>query len=305
MAVYTPVGEAALERFLAGYRLGCLLRFEPIPEGIDNTNYLLETGSGRYVLTLFESRIDPGDLPFFVDLMDYLAVRGVPCPAPVRRLDGTSLAPLAGRTALIVTFLEGERDPRAFRAIGEALARLHLAGAGFPSRRSNDLGPDGWRRLAALTSGRADEVTAGLAEYIAAALGELAQTWPAELPGGAIHADLFPDNAVFRDGAVSGIYDFYFACTDALAYDLAITQVAWAVDAKGRFDTHAAVEMQEGYEAVRPLESAELHALPTLRRGAALRFLLTRLHDWLYPAPAALMTPKDPLEYMRKLGELP
>ena len=227
-----------------------------------------------------------------------------PCPAPVRRLDGACLAPLAGRTALIVTFLEGERDPSAFRAIGEALARLHLAGAGFPSRRPNDLGPEGWRRLAALTSGRADEVAAGLAEYIAEALGELAGTWPADLPGGAIHADLFPDNAVFRDSAVSGIYDFYFACTDALAYDLAITQVAWAADTQGRFDAHAAAEMQQGYESARPLVSAELRALPKLRRGAALRFLLTRLHDWLNPAPAALMTPKDPLEYMRKLGGL-
>ena len=304
MAVYTPVGDAALERFLSGYRLGALLRFEPIPEGIDNTNYLLEASSGRYVLTLFENRIDPADLPFFVDLMDYLAVRGVPCPAPVRRRDGTSLAPLAGRTALIVTFLEGERDPRAFRAIGEALARLHLAGAGFPLSRDNDLGPEGWRRLAALTSCRADEVAPGLARRIAEALAELAGTWPEGLPGGAIHADLFPDNAVFRDGAVSGIFDFYFACTDALAYDLAIAQVAWTVDLDGRFDADAAAEMQEGYEAVRPLEPAELSALSKLRRGAALRFLLTRLHDCLYPAPAALMTPKDPLEYLRKLDGL-
>lgn len=304
MAVYTPVGEAALERFLAGYRLGAVRRFEPIPEGIDNTNYLLETSSGRYVLTLFETRIDPADLPFFVDLMDYLAVRGVPCPAPVRRSDGTSLAPLEGRTALIVTFLEGDRDPGAYRAIGKALGRLHLAGEGFPSRRSNDLGPEGWRRLAALTCARADEVAPGLERRIAGALTDLAGHWPEGLPAGAIHADLFPDNAVFRNGAVSGIYDFYFACTDALAYDLAIAQVAWTVDPEGRFDARASAEMQAGYEAVRPLEPAEGAALPHLRRGAALRFLLTRLHDWLYPAPAALMTPKDPLEYLRKLDGL-
>ena len=304
MAVYTPVGEAALERFLAGYRLGGLLLFEPIPEGIDNTNYLLETSSGRYVLTLFENRIDPADLPFFVELMDYLSARGVPCPAPVRRLDGATLAPLAGRTALIVTFLEGGRDPTAFCAVGKALARLHVAGAGFPSRRRNDLGPEGWRRLAALTSARADDVAAGLAGRIAEALAELDETWPENLPGGAIHADLFPDNAVFRDGAVSGIYDFYFACTDALAYDLAITQVAWTVDTQGGLDAEAAAAMQSGYETVRPLEPAERRALPELRRGAALRFLLTRLHDWLFPAPAALMTPKDPLEYLRKLDGL-
>ena len=304
MAVYTPVGEAALERFLADYRLGDVQRFEPIAEGIDNTNYLLETSSGKYVLTLFESRIDPADLPFFVELMDYLAVRSVPCPAPVRRSDGTSLSSLAGRKALIVTFLEGERDPGAFRAIGEALARFHLAGEGFPSRRPNDLGPAGWRRLAGLTSDRADEVAPGLARQISGILETLTLTWPESLPDGAIHADLFPDNAVFRDGAVSGIYDFYFACTDALAYDLAIAQVAWTVDMEGRFDARAGARMQEGYEAVRPLEPAELQALPTLRRGAALRFLLTRLHDWLYPAPAALMTPKDPLEYLRKLEGL-
>ena len=304
MAVYTPVGESALERFLAGYRLGGVHRFEPIPEGIDNTNYLLEASSGRYVLTLFENRIDPADLPFFVDLMDYLAVRGVPCPAPVPRRDGTKLAPLAGRTALIVTFLEGERDPGAFRAIGEALARLHLAGAAFPSRRANDLGPAGWRRLAALTAGGADEVAPGLAQRIAEALTELAGDWPEGLPCGAIHADLFPDNAVFRNGAISGIFDFYFACTDALAYDLAIAQVAWTMDPEGHFDAGAAAEMQDGYEAGRALEPAELRALPKLRRGAALRFLLTRLHDWLCPAPAALMTPKDPLEYLRKLNGL-
>lgn len=304
MAVYTPVGEAALERFLAEYRLGGLQRFEPIPEGIDNTNYLLETSSGRYVLTLFENRIDPADLPFFVALMDYLSARGVPCPSPMRRKDGASLAPLAGRTALIVTFLEGERDPGAFRAIGEALARLHLAGTGFRAARPNDLGPQGWRRLAALTSGRADEVGPGLAACIADTLKDLSGIWPEGLPGGAIHADLFPDNAVFRGGAVSGIYDFYFACTDAFAYDLAIAQVAWAMDPEGRFDTRAAAEMEKGYETARPLEAAELRALPALRRGAALRFLLTRLYDWLYPAPAALMTPKDPLEYLRKLDGL-
>ena len=304
MAVYTPVADAALERFLTGYRLGAVLRFEPIPEGIDNTNYLLEASSGWYVLTLFESRINPADLPFFVDLMDYLAVRGVPCPAPVPRIDGTRLAPLAGRPALIVTFLEGERDPGAFRAIGEALARLHLAGGGFPSSRSNDLGPEGWRRLAALTCARADEVAPGLARRIAEMLKELAGIWPAGLPDGAIHADLFPDNAVFRDGKVSGIYDFYFSCTDMLAYDLAIAQVAWTMSPAGQFDARAAAEMQEGYEAARPLEAAELGALATLRRGAALRFLLTRLHDWLHPAPAALMTPKDPLEYLRKLDGL-
>ena len=304
MAVYTPVGEAALERFLAGYRLGALRRFAPIPEGIDNTNYLLEAASGRYVLTLFEHRVNPADLPFFVGLMDYLAARGAPCPAPVRRRDGRRLAPLAGRTALVVTFLEGERDPWARRAIGEALARLHLAGSGFPLKRRNELGPQGWRRLAARTSARAGEVAAGLAERIDAALRGLADAWPANLPGGAIHADLFPDNAVFRDGAVSGIYDFYFACTDQFAYDLAIAQAAWAVDAEGRFDAGAAAELQEGYESARPLEPAELSALPVLRRGAALRFLLTRLHDRLYPAPAALMTPKDPLEYLRRLEEL-
>ncbi len=304
MAVYTPVDEVMLERFLAGYRLGSLQHFEPIPEGIDNTNYLLEASSGRYVLTLFERRVDPKDLPFFVDLMDYLAVRGVPCPAPVRRRDGSTLAPLGGRMALIVTFLEGGRDPAAFRAVGGALARLHLAGAGFPAARANDLGPEGWRRLAALTAARADEVAPGLARRIGDALADLNGTWPTKLPIGAIHADLFPDNAVFTDGAISGIYDFYFACTDALAYDLAVTQVAWTVDPDGRFDAQAAAEMQEGYEAVRPLESAELDALPKLRRGAALRFLLTRLYDWLYPEPAALMIPKDPLEYLRKLDGL-
>ncbi len=304
MAVYTPVGGEELERFLAGYALGPVRRLEPIPEGIDNTNYLLETAAGRHVLTLFERRIRPRDLPFFVALMEHLAAGGAPCPMPVRRRDGAALVPLAGRTALIVTFLEGERDPTAFGPIGAALARLHLAGAGFRPARANDLGFEGWRRLAGITRERADEVAPGLAHRIGQALGELEGRWPEGLPTGAIHADLFPDNAVFRNGAVSGIYDFYFACTDSLAYDLAIAQLAWAAEPDGRFDGGAADELAQGYESVRPLAPEERRALAQLRRGAALRFLLTRLHDWLFPAPAVLLAPKDPLEYLRKLDGL-
>lgn len=304
MAVYTPIDRAGLDRILAGYDLGEVLDFRPIPEGVENTNYELGTARGRFVLTLFERRVRIRDLPFFISLMEHLAGRGIPCPVPVPRRDGGRLSHYADRAALIVTFLPGRADPTAHRAIGGALADMHLAGAGFAPTRGNDLGPAGWRRLAASIGKEADRFAPGLHRRITGELDALLRHWPDNLPVGAIHADLFPDNAFIEDGRVTGIFDFYFACTDALAYDLAITQVAWAMDGDGRLDRAAMRELEAGYSRRRPLEPAERDALPCLRHGAALRFLLTRLHDALHPAPGALVSPKDPLEYLRKLDGL-
>ncbi|MBX9633351.1 MAG: homoserine kinase [Magnetospirillum sp.] len=311
MAVYTEVSDEELEEFVAGYDIGEVLSFKGIAEGVENSNYLLQTDRGNYILTLYEKRTKPEDLPFFLGLMEHLAARGLACPTPLHGRDGQSLRELCGRPAAIVTFLTGMSARRLTlahcAALGEAMAELHLKGADFPQSRNNDLSVAGWRPLFEAAKARADEVKPGLAEFIEAELAALEQEWPQALPMGVIHADLFPDNVFFRaDKAthaenVSGLIDFYFACTDALAYDIAICLNAWCFEPDGSFNATKAMLMLNGYRKVRPLSVDELQALPLLARGAAMRFLLTRLYDWLNTPAGAFVKRKDPLEYYRKL----
>ncbi|MFG1299205.1 homoserine kinase [Xanthobacter sp. V3C-3] len=305
MAVYTDVAPAELEAFLAGYDTGTLTSFHGIAEGVENSNFLVQTTSGSYILTLYEKRVRREDLPFFIGLMQHLAARGLSCPQPVARRSGEMLSELAGRPAAMVTFLPGVsvRRPTAEHCaeLGRGLARLHLAGADFPMRRANNLSVSGWRPLFEAAHGLADTVAPGLASAIAAELAALEASWPAGLPDGVIHADLFPDNAFFLDDHLSGIIDFYFACTDFLAYDVAICLNAWCFEADGAYNVTKGRALLAGYEAVRPLSDMEKAALPRLARGAALRFLLTRLVDWLNVPEGALVKPKDPLEYLKKL----
>ncbi len=305
MAVYTEVEPGELRRFLAAYDLGELVALVGIREGVENTNFRLETTLGRFILTIYEKRVDPADLPFFLGLMLHLAEHGLPCPLPVRGRDGAMLRRLAGKPAAIVSFLEGKSvrriEPVHCAAVGGALASLHLAGRGFPLRRPNALGPEGWRRLLEATGARADEVAPGLAQELAAELETLERRWPGGLPAGVIHADLFPDNVFFEGERVSGLIDFYFACDDLLAYDLAICLNAWCFESDGAFNVTKARALLVGYEARRALLPEEIEALPILARGAALRFLATRLYDWLNRVPGALVKPKDPLEYLAKL----
>jgi len=308
MAVYTAVEPEALGAFLARYDIGRAVALTGIPQGIENSNYRLDTDRGRFVLTLFERRVQAADLPFYLGLMRHLAAREVPCPMPVATRGGDLFGTLCGKAAAIVGFLDGDwpRQPDATQceAVGAALARLHLAGADFPLRRDNDLSLAGWQRLFAATRDQADGVAPGLADEVQAALGTLTAEWPDDLPRGAIHADLFPDNVFFHDGCISGLIDFYFACTDAMAYDLAICQTAWCFPTPERYDTALAEALERGYTAIRPLSAAERRALPVLRRGAALRFLLTRLYDRVHDVKGLLGQPKDPLEYRCKLRTL-
>jgi homoserine kinase type II len=305
MAVYTEIGDDELRAFTSLYDLGEVLACKGIAEGVENSNYLLTTARGNFILTLYEKRVARGDLPFFIALMDHLARQGVACPVPVRARDGEALRELCGRPAAIVTFLTGmwprRIDSHHCGALGEALARLHLAGASFAMARPNDLGPAGWRRLFERCGSRAAEVQPGLADELAAELAFLDGAWPRDLPCGVIHADLFPDNVFFRDHDLSGLIDFYFACTDFLAYDIAICLNAWCFESDASFNVTKARLFVARYRAVRPLAVAELAALPLLARGSALRFLLTRLYDWLNQTAGALVKPKDPLEYLRKL----
>lgn len=309
MAVYTEVPDHALAAFVAEYALGRVLACKGIADGVENTNYLLVTETGTYVLTLFEKRVREADLPFFLGLMEHLAGRGVPCPVPVRGRDGRALRTLAERPAAICTFLPGlwPKNPSAAHcaAVGEAMAAMHLAATDFPMQRVNELSISSWRRLlegCVRSGGAAVPGFAGdLAGELEAELDRLEKAWPDDLAGGIIHGDLFPDNVFFTGQRLSGIIDFYFSCTDYLAYDLAICLNAWCFEQDGSFNITKARRMLNGYRARRVLTKEELEALPLLARGAAMRFLLTRLHDWLNTPKDALVSPKNPAEYVRKL----
>jgi homoserine kinase type II len=305
MAVYTDVATEELEALLAGYDIGELLAYKGIAEGVENSNFLVHTSAGNFILTLYEKRVAAADLPFFLGLMEHLASRGITCPQPVKNRDGVVLGTIAGKPAAIITFLDGMwlRRPAAGHcgALGEALARLHRAGADFPGKRPNTLSVGGWRPLYATVAARCDGVRPGLAAMLADELDELEAAWPRDLPQGVIHADLFPDNVFFLGDRLSGLIDFYFACTDALAYDLAICLNAWCFEPDHSYNVTKGRNLLQSYGAVRTLSAAERQALPMLARGAALRFLLTRLVDWFDDRGAALVRRKDPLEYFRKL----
>jgi len=304
MAVYTEVSFEELERLLEQYDIGQPLSFKGIAEGIENSNFYLQTDRGAFILTLYEKRVAAEDLPFFLGLMEHLAERGVHCPLPVKTRDGRALVSLNRRNAAIVTFLTGialrRPDAAHCAAAATALAGLHKCGAGFALSRSNALGPKGWRPLAESIHG-ADAIEDGLGAMISNSLEELVAGWPAGLPSGVIHADYFPDNVLFVQNQVGGVIDFYFACNDAYVYDLAIMLNSWCFELDGSFNITKGQAVINAYRNARGLSDEEIHALPVLMRGAALRFLLTRTYDWLNPDPNALVRPKDPREYSKKL----
>jgi homoserine kinase type II len=305
MAVYTDVSFEDLEGFLALYDIGVPLAFKGIAEGVENSNFYLQTDRGAFILTLYEKRMRSEDLPFFLGLMEHLGARGIACPQPVRDKSGAQWSMFKGRAAAILTFLNGIslRRPQASHCqeAGAALAALHEAGKDFALTRPNALSVAGWKELAAATVTRADAVQGGLSALISESLAELEAGWPADLPVGVIHADLFPDNVLFTGDKLSGLIDFYFACNDMLAYDLAVLLNSWCFEGDGAYNVTKGKAMIAGYRGARAMSQAEIAAMPLLMRGAALRFLLTRLYDWLNPDPNALVRPKDPREYARKL----
>lgn len=305
MAVYTEVSDDDIAGFVASYGLGEVLSFKGIAEGVENSNYLVVTDNGQYILTLYEKRVDPADLPFFLGLMEHLSAAGFSCPVPMRDLEGRNLRALCGRPAALVTFLAGlsVRRPKPVHCglTGAALAQMHEAGKGFDIERRNGLGPESWRPLFEKFAEQADELQVGLADVIEGELTALLPKWPHDLPQGVVHADLFPDNTFFRGQAFSGAIDFYFACNDFLAYDIAVCLNAWCFEQDFSFNVTKSRALLAGYQSVRTLEPAELEMLPLLARGAALRFLLTRAYDWFNTAPDAFVKPHNPLEYLRRL----
>jgi homoserine kinase type II len=305
VAVYTDVAAEDLAAFLAGYDIGELLSYKGIAEGVENSNFLVHTSRGYFILTLYEKRVAAKDLPFFLGLMEHLHARGITCPQPVKNRRGEVLGQVAGRPAAVITFLDGmwirRPTPAHCAALGEALARLHIAGLDFKPSRANALSVEGWRPLYEHCRARANEVQRDLEPFLAAELAHLEASWPGKLPQGVIHADLFPDNVFFLGNKLSGLIDFYFACTDALVYDVAVCLNAWCFESDHSYNVTKGRSLLQSYAQVRPLADVERAALPLLARGAALRFLLTRLVDWFNVPPGALVRPKDPLEYARKL----
>lgn len=315
MAVYTQVSDEALAGFLAEYDLGEALAFKGIAEGVENSNYYLETRKGRFILTLFEKRVNAADLPYFIGLKKHLAAKAFPCPEPVSGKDGAALRTLEGRPAVIVTFLEGlsPRRPNArqCRSLGEGLARMHLALGDFEGHRENSLGPSSWKRMWEGRGADAEAIQPGLEAEVNACFERIgaARAFSGALPRGTIHADLFPDNAFFLGDTFTGAIDFYFACTDALAYDLAVCLNSWAFEegnatdaSRLEFNFSKGAALIAGYQSVRRLEAAELEALPALCLGSAMRFFLTRLADWTSTPAGALVRPKNPLEYAARLA---
>jgi homoserine kinase type II len=305
MAVYTDVSFEELETFLADYDAGAPQSFKGIAEGVENSNYILQTDEGAFILTLYEKRVHESDLPFFLGLLEHLAARGIACPQPVRSKSGAQYARLNKRPAALLTFLNGlslrRPEPDHCASAGDALAALHEAGRDFGLTRRNSLGHDGWRELADACIPRADSVQTGLGALIDTTMIDLAKAWPENLPSGVIHGDLFPDNVLFMNGRVSGLIDFYFACNDAYAYDLAVMLNAWCFEADGSYNITKGKSLISAYCRKRPLSQSETAALPVLASGAALRFLLTRLYDWLNHDPHALVRPKDPREFAKRL----
>ena len=305
MAVYTEVSDEALRAFLADYDLGKVLSFKGIAGGVENTNYLLRTERGNFILTLYEKRVAEADLPFFIGLMDHLASRDFACPLPIRNRQGQALGRLENRPAAIISFLEGIEVSHPTidncRLAGETMARLHLTAQGFNIQRVNALAPAGWPDLVDSAVDEADSVEKGMADLIVSELAFTQQNWPGDIPSGVIHADMFKDNVFFLDGQLSGVIDFYFACNDYLAYDIAVGINAWCFDDELKFDPERCEAMIEGYQSVRSLSKREIEVLPVLARGAALRFLLTRVNDWLNVPPGALVVPHDPKAFSARL----
>jgi homoserine kinase type II len=305
MAVYTQVTESALASFLSRYAIGKLVSFEGIAEGVENSNYRITTDQSLYILTIYEKRVNVEELPFFLRLKEHLASRSFPCPVPIADRGGEVLHQIEGRPAALVSFLDGKSTKKIqnhhVQLLGRAMAMMHVDAGDFPMSRCNTMGISHWHGLFAPLASKADDVRPGLGKAIEEELTRLTRAWPSDLPKGIIHADMFPDNVFFTDNHLSGVIDFYFACKDFLAYDLAIALNAWCFEAHNEFNITKARLLLSAYNDIRPLSDAELASLPILASGAAMRFLLTRLHDWLNPVEGAVVRPKNPLEYWERL----
>lgn len=305
MAVYTHITDEKISALLHKLGLGTLVSSEGITEGVENTNYLLNTSSGRYVLTVIEKRANPEELPFYIGYMEHLKKRGIPCPAVLHDPEGRNVFTLEGKPALVSEFLQGAWPREIYahhcQAAGETLASMHRAGRDFPMRRKNSVGLPAWQALVQACAEKADSVEPGLYDFLTEELSHLQQNWPKYLPKGTVHADFFPDNVFFTDEKLTGVIDFYFSCTETLAYDLMLAMNPWCFDWKGDLDTGRSHAFLSSYHKARALGKNELKSLPFFGRAAAMRIIATRLYDWLHPVEGALVRAKDPMEHVKIL----
>ena len=308
MAVYTEIDSNTLAEIAVQYPLSQVDEFKGITAGVQNSNFLLTTADAKYILTIYESSangVSAADLPFFLGLMLHLSAQGLSCPVPLARKDGELISTIKNKPAALVSFLEGRSvktpRPEHCRALGAAMAQMHLAGDGFELTRPNNHGLGNWQALFERCHSRADEVSPDLTRAMERELTRLKENWPDNLPTGIIHADLFPDNVFFLQGDISGLIDFYFACNDFYAYDLAIALNAWCFEADATFNVTKARALLSGYQNLRPLAPEEIDAVPILGAGAAMRFLTTRLFDWLNQVDGAQVEPKNPNDFLRRL----
>lgn len=301
MAVYTKLTDPEISQFISRYDIGGLESARGIEKGIENSNYLITAAGRRYILTVFENRVENADLPFFIRLTGHLQSKGINCPVTLADREGVQLNEIKGKKAAVISFLEGTDVEKVedfhIEGLGKLNARMHLAVADFKESRKNSFALSKWVKLLEETAPRADELKPGLAQYIAREIEFLAANWPFGLPVGVVHTDLFPDNVFFKDGQVSGVIDFYFSCTDSFAYDAAICINAWGIES----DARRQKLFMDAYQSVRKFTPEELAAMPVLLRGAAMRFLMTRLYDWFNTPANALVKKKDPMEYLKKL----
>ena len=305
MAVYTHIDEMALKPLIVRYDIGELVSFKGIPQGVDNTNYFVETSKGKYILTIFEKRILIDELPFYIGFMQHLQKKGIPCPTVIETRDGKSITTIADKAAIVATFLDGDW-PRSVSehhclTLGTTLGHMHKAVKDFPMKRRNSMSLPAWRALVSACRGEADTVEAGLSDFLDKEIDFLEKAWPKYLPRGAVHADLFTDNVFFNGERLSGIIDVYFACTEYFSYDVMLTLNSWCFDAQGKLDRVKSAALLAQYQKGRAFTKAEARALPIFGRGAAMRIIATRLYDWLNPAPGAVIKAKDPMEHIRIL----
>ncbi len=316
MAVYTKINFEEFSSISSFYNIGELKSALGITKGVENSNYILTSinnnSEEKYIATIYEKRVDPQDIPFFLNLMGHLAKQNIPCPSPIKAKDGNYIRNINNKKLAIFNFLPGHElekinEENCF-AIGKLLASIHLAGKNFNQNRHNTMGFSAWQDMFLKIKDKADNIRNGLANEIKQALDFVTKNWPSSsaLEYAIIHGDLFPDNVLFQNGKISGVIDFYFACNDYLAYDIAISINAWCFDQETqiKYSKTKADSLIKGYETVRKLSDQEKEKMPIFLKGAALRFLLSRLHDMLYHDNSAIVTPKDPMEYLSKLREL-
>jgi homoserine kinase type II len=305
MAVYTHISAEDLKHYLTLFNIGTLVSFTGISDGVENTNYLLVTSHGKYILTLFEKRVSVEDLPFCLSFMDHLYDRDIPCPRIILDKDEKRIVPFKGKPATIITFLEGRWPKRTenfhAEAVGKTLAHMHLGAREFNMHRDNPMSLPVWRTLIDSCGNKLETLEPGLLAFLKKELNWQQDHWPKNLPAGAIHADLFPDNVFFEEERLSGIIDFYFSCNDIFVYDLMLTMNAWCFDISGHLNPEKSSGLLSAYKKERPLNTQERTSLAFFGRAAAMRIIATRLYDWFHPIPDAMVTPKDPLEYVRIL----